>query len=55
MAVVINDFESVPAAPAPQQSSESQTGGGGNSPPSEEEIERLVELQESRFERIRAH
>jgi hypothetical protein len=55
MAVVINDFEAVPAAPAPQQSTESQAGGEGKSSPSEDEIQRLVELQESRYERIRAH
>lgn len=55
MAVVINEFESVPAAPAPQQSAESGGGGEGKSSPSEDEIERLVELQESRYERIRAH
>ena len=54
MAVVINEFESVPAAPAPQQSAESQGGGEGKAP-SEDEIERLVELQESRYERIRAY
>lgn len=55
MAVVINDFESVPAAPALKQNAESQSGGEGKSSPSEDEIERLVELQESRNERIRAY
>jgi hypothetical protein len=55
MAVVINDFESVPAAPAPQGTAETESGGEGKSSPSEDEIERVVELQESRYERIRAH
>jgi hypothetical protein len=55
MAVVINDFESVPASPAPQRSAQSEGGGEGKSSPSEDEIERLMELQESRYERIRAY
>lgn len=56
MAVVINEFETVPAAPAQTRGGEAESGGGGEaSPPSEHEIEKLVELQMSRNERVRAY
>lgn len=56
MAVVINEFEAVPATPRQERGAESE-GGGGETPsqPSEHEIEKLVELQASRCERIRAY
>jgi hypothetical protein len=56
MPVVINEFETVPAAPRPQRGAESETGGGeSSSEPSEHDIEKLVELRASRAERIRAY
>ena len=56
MPVVINEFEVVPAdAPPQQQAVVSESGGGKESPPSEHELERLVEHQMSRGERVWAH
>jgi len=57
MAVVINEFETVPAVPRQERGAQSDSSGGGegSSEPSEYEIEKLVELQASRNERIRAY
>lgn len=56
MAVVINEFETVPGSPQPERGGQSETGGGeGPAPPSEQEIEKLVELHASRHERVRAY
>lgn len=56
MAVVINEFEVVPAeAPQQQQAGPSEPGADKKSPPSEHELERLVEHQLSRGERVWAH
>jgi hypothetical protein len=56
MAVVINDFETVPAQPRQERGPEPKAGGGeGSSEPSEQEIEKLMELRASRSERIRAY
>ncbi len=56
MAVVINEFETVPAQPQQQRGAESEKGGGEEkSPPSEHEIEKLVEQRASRSERIWAY
>jgi hypothetical protein len=56
MAVVINDFEVMPAQPRQERGSgEPEKGGGEKSPPAEHEIERLVEHQMSRCERVWAY
>jgi hypothetical protein len=57
MAVVINEFETVPASPRQEREVKPDAGGGGggSSEPSENEIEKLVELHASRNERIRAY
>jgi len=57
MAVVVNEFEVMPATqPAQTRGSDSDKGGGEEkSPPSEHEIERLVEQQMSRSERVWAY
>ena len=56
MAVVINEFETVPAQPRPERGGESEGGGGEGTPqPSEQEVEKLVELHASRSERVRAY
>jgi hypothetical protein len=55
MAVVINDFEVVPAEPPRQQSTAAQPGTTNPSPPRQQEIERVVEQQLSRSERVWAH
>jgi hypothetical protein len=56
MAVVINEFEVVPSeAPQKQKEGGAEQGGDKKSPPSEHELERLVEHQLSRGERIWAH
>ena len=56
MAVVINDFEVAPGeAPKERSSGSEQQGGGQQSPAEEHEIERLVEHQMRRCERIWAH
>jgi hypothetical protein len=56
MAVVINEFETVPAAPRKESGGESESGGGeGSSQPSEHEIEKLMDQHMSRSERLRAY
>jgi len=57
MAVVINEFESVPAPAHPTRGAESDSGGGGEQAPqpTEHEIEKLLELHASRIERLRAY
>ena len=56
MAVVINEFEVVPgAAPQQQRSAGSEPEGDKKSPPADHEIERLVEHQVTRNERVWAH
>jgi hypothetical protein len=59
MAVVINEFEVVPGeAPTrkPDEGVSSQGGGGGSADkPSEQEIERIVEHQMARAERVWAY
>ena len=57
MAVVINEFESVPASAHPTRGAESDSGGGGEQAPqpTEHEIEKLLELHASRIERLRAY
>ena len=57
MAVVINEFEVVPgeAPPPPQKASGVEAAGDQGSPPSEHEIERLVQHQKCRGERVWAH
>lgn len=56
MAVVINEFEVVPSeAPQKEKASGTEAGGDKKSPPSEHELERLVEHQMSRGERVWAH
>ncbi|HKU75892.1 MAG TPA: hypothetical protein VJR02_18430 [Pyrinomonadaceae bacterium] len=56
MAVVINEFETVPRT---ERSAESDSGGGGGSEgasqPTEHEIEKMMELHASRCERLRAY
>lgn len=56
MAVVINEFEVVTAEAQPQQQKAGASEPGDKqSPPSEHEIQRLVEHQMSRDERVWAH
>ena len=55
MAVVIDEMTTVPAATQSERGGESGAGGGGESQPSEHDIEKLVELQASRAERVRAY
>ena len=57
MAVVINEFETVPASPRSDRSAESNSGGGGEeaAQPTEHEIEKLLELHATRIERLRAY
>ena len=56
MAVVINDFESVPAEPRATRGggSEAAEGEGAAQPP-EHEMEKWIELHASRNERVRAY
>lgn len=56
MAVVVNEFEVVPGGNESSQSSGSTSGGdAGDEAPSPREIERLVEQQMQRCERVWAH
>jgi len=56
MAVVINEFETVPRT---DRGAESDSGGGGGEAaapqPTEHEIEKMMELHASRCERLRAY
>ena len=54
MAVVVNDVEVVPAERGATPAME-QEKGGGEQAPSEHEINRMVEHQMSRCERVWAH
>lgn len=54
MPVVVNDVEMVPAERGTQRA-ESQQGGGAEQPPSEHDIQRLLEQQASRCERVWAY
>jgi hypothetical protein len=55
MAVVINEFDVVPAEAKQPTAAAPGPGAETQSPPSEHEIQRLVENQISREERIWAH
>jgi hypothetical protein len=55
MAVVVNEVEVVPAERGAQPATEQEKGGGEQAPPSEHEIQRLVEQQASRCERVWAY
>ena len=56
MAVVINEFEVMPSPPQQGQGAQSDKGGDGQkSVPTDHEIERMVEHQMSRCERVWAH
>ena len=57
MAVVINEFESVPAQARTERGGESDSGGGGEgaAQPTEHEIEKMMELHATRCERLRAY
>jgi hypothetical protein len=54
MAVVINEVDVVPAE-RKAESAPGQEKGGGEQSPSEHDIQRLVELQASRCERVWAY
>ena len=56
MAVVINDFEMIPAEnrAAPPANGE-KSGGGAKSKPDPQEMERWLRAQKTRQERVRAH
>ena len=58
MAVVVGEVTTEPAAPA-RRGPESEAGGGGEGgggeQPSEHDIERMVEMQANRYERVRAY
>jgi hypothetical protein len=58
MAVVINEFEVVPEAPAKTRSgssSDSQGSEGSTPQQMEQEVKRVLEMQMERCERVRAH
>lgn len=56
MAVVINEFEVMPVPPQQGQSAElAQSGDDQKSVPADHEIERMVEHQMNRCERVWAH
>jgi hypothetical protein len=54
MAVVVNEVEMVPAERGSHPATE-QEKGGGEQPPSEHDIQRLLEQQASRCERVWAY
>ena len=56
MAVVVGEVTTEPAAPI-SRGAESEAGGGGEGgeQPSEHDIERMVEMQANRYERVRAY
>ena len=54
MAVVINEFEVRAEAPPPERA-EPERGGEQESPPANHDIERILEHQMSRAERVRAY
>lgn len=55
MAVVINDFEVVPAEPPRSQNTAAQPSASNPAQPSPQAVERVVEHQISRSERVWAH
>jgi hypothetical protein len=55
MAVVVGEVTTEPAQKKQAPESESGGGGGGGEQPSEHDIERMVEMQAHRHERIRAY
>ncbi|HEY3301936.1 MAG TPA: hypothetical protein VGL70_00220 [Candidatus Binatia bacterium] len=55
MAVVINELEVVPAAPAASAGAAPSTSEASASPPDPREIERAVARQMERCARVRAH
>ena len=57
MAVVINEFEVVPEAASPEQPNKPAAQGEGKTSPQqvEQELERFLEQQQERLERVRAH
>lgn len=56
MAVVVGEVTTEPAAPK-SRGAEAEAGGGGEGgeQPSEHDIERIVEMQANRYERVRAY
>lgn len=55
MAVVVNEVEVVPAERGTKPASEQEKGGGEQAPPSEHDIQRALEQQASRCERVWAY
>lgn len=57
MAVVVGEVTAEPAAPASRGTGSEAGGGGegGGEQPSEHDIERMVEMQANRYERVRAY
>ncbi|MDQ1639067.1 MAG: hypothetical protein QOF62_2406 [Pyrinomonadaceae bacterium] len=55
MAVIINDFEVVPAEPARQPNAAAGQTSSNPPPQSQQEVERVVEHKISRSERVWAH
>jgi hypothetical protein len=57
VAVVINEFEVVPEAASPEQPNKPAAQGEGKTSPQqvEQELERFLEQQQERLERVRAH
>jgi len=56
MPVVIDEMTTVPAASRSERGGDSAAGGEGESAqPSEHDIERVVEMQANRHERVRAY
>jgi len=57
MAVVINEFEVVPAEPSAPQAPGATTSEekGTSAAPSEQEVERAIERQRTRYARVWAH
>ena len=57
MPVVVGEVTAEPAAPASRGTGSEAGGGGegGGEQPSEHDIERMVEMQANRYERVRAY
>ncbi len=56
MAIAVGEVTTEPAAPK-SRAAELEAGGGGEGgeQPSEHDIERIVEMQANRYERVRAY
>jgi hypothetical protein len=55
MAVVINEFEVMTDGPPPERAEPEQRGSAQTSPAADHDVERMLEHQMSRCERVRAY